>query len=118
MKTPVRALQPGQVVHTGSGRAAVLYVAPRAPEAPLVHLVLGRIDGQLRPEERIHVAHWPAAALVQLERDPAVDWLLEVTRQLSDLVAAQAPQPVGDVRATCTLFNNPPTIGAPPHGNR
>jgi hypothetical protein len=121
MKTPVRALQPGNVVHTGAGRAAVLYVAPTAPEAPLVHLVLGRIDGQLRPEERVHVAHWPAAALVQVERDPAVDWLLEVTRQLSDLVAAQAPpppEPVGDVRATCTLINNPPTIGARPHGNR
>lgn len=117
MKTPVRALQPGQVIHTGTGRASVLYVAPTAPEAPLVHLVLGRIDGQLRPEERIHVAHWPAAALVQVERDAAVDWLLEVTRQLSDLVAPPQPAPVGDVRATCTLLNNPPTIGALPHGN-
>lgn len=70
MKTPVRALQPGQVIHTGAGRAAVLYVAPTAPEAPLVHLV-----------------------------------------------APPPPAPVGEERATCTLINNPPTIGARPHGN-
>lgn len=117
MRTPVHALQPGQVLHTGAGRASVLYVAPIAPEAPLVHLVLGRIDGQLKPEERVHVAHWPADALVQVERDPAVDWLLEVTRQLSDLLAAQTAPPVGDVRPTCTLINNPPTIGTRENAN-
>lgn len=113
MKTPVRALQPGQVVHTGSGRACVLHVAAIAPEARLVHLVLGRIGGMIPPAERVHVAHWPADARVEVARDPAVDWLLEVARQLSDLVTAQAapPAPVGDVRATCILINNPPTIG-------
>lgn len=113
-RTPARTLQPGQVLHTGAGRASVLYVAPIAPEAPLVHLVLGRIDGQLAPLERIHVAHWPAGALVQVERDPSVDYLLELARQLADLVAAQAasPQPAGDVRPGCVLINNPPKLGA------
>jgi hypothetical protein len=53
----------------------------------------------------VHVAHWPADARVEVERPAEVEWLLEVARQLSDLVAAQAapPAPVGDVRATCTL---------------
>jgi hypothetical protein len=112
VKTAVRALQPGQVVHTGSGRWSVLHVAAITPEHHLAHLVLGRIDGHVAPAERIHVAHWPADARVEVERDPAVEWLLEVTRQLSDLLAPPAPpQPVGDERATCILINNPPTIG-------
>jgi hypothetical protein len=110
MKTPVRALQAGQVLHTGAGRWCVLHVAPITPEHRLAHLVLGRIDGHVAPADRIHVAHWPADARVEVERDPAVDWLLG---QLSDLVGALTapPAPVGDVRATCTLINNPPTLG-------
>jgi hypothetical protein len=113
MKTPVRALQPGQVLHTGTGRWAVLHVAAIAPEARIVHLVLGRIDGMVPPAERVHVAHWPADARVQVERPPEVEWLLELTRQLSDLVAALTapPQPAGDVRPGCILINNPPKLG-------
>lgn len=111
-RTPARALQPGQVLHTGTGRAAVLYVAPIAPEAPLVHLVLGRIDGHLAPAERIHVAHWPAAALVQVEQCPAVEFLLETVRQLADLI--NPPKPAGDVRPGCVLINNPATLERKP----
>lgn len=110
-RTPVHALQPGQVVHTGAGRVAVLYVAPITPEHRLAHLVLGRIDGHLAPADRIHVAHWPVGALVQVERPAEVEFLLELARQLADLVAAQS-QPAGDVRPTCTLINNPPKLGA------
>lgn len=118
MKTPVRALQPGQVLHTGAGRWCVLHVAAITPEHRLAHLVLGRIDGHVPPADRIHVAHWPADARVEVERPAEVEWLLELARQLSDLVAsdlvaAQAapPAPVGDVRPGCVLLNNPPTLG-------
>jgi hypothetical protein len=113
MKTPVRALQPGQVLHTGAGRWAVLHVAAITPEHRLAHLVLGRVDGHVPPAERIHVAHWPADARVEVQQDPAVEWLLELTRQLSDLVATLAapPAPVGDVRPGCILINNPPKLG-------
>lgn len=113
MKTPVRALQPGQVLHTGTGRVAILYVAPIAPESSLAHLVLGRIDGHLPPAERIHVAHWPVGALVQVEQPPEVAYLLELARQLADLVATLTvpPQPAGDVRPGCVLVNNPPKLG-------